>query len=99
MDENPTVESSRLAEIFTIRKTTSANIIKEEKNIRSQHELFHEKSTKRTCSVKKVMRSYTSGTRDVVLLTFIQMDHWRKRRQKRSKKDFRTVDFSTSNGW
>ena len=52
MDENPTVESSKLAEIFTIRKTTSANIIKEEKNIRSQHELFHEKSTKRTCSVK-----------------------------------------------
>ena len=49
VDENPTVESSKLAEIFTIRKTAAANIIKEEKNICSQHELFHEKSTKRNC--------------------------------------------------
>ena len=37
----------KLAEIFKIRKTAAANILKEEKSIRSQHELFNEKSKKR----------------------------------------------------
>ena len=44
---NPTLGCRKLAEIFKIGKTAAANINKEEKNIRSQHELFHEKSKKR----------------------------------------------------
>ena len=36
-----------LEEIFKIGKTAAANILKEEKSIRSQHELFREKSKKR----------------------------------------------------
>ena len=36
-----------LEEIFKIGKTAAANILKEEKSIRSQHELFREKSEKR----------------------------------------------------
>ena len=42
-------------------------------------------------STEKLMRSYTSGTRDVVLLTFIKIEQCWKRRQRRSKKDFKTV--------
>ena len=40
---NPTLGCRRLSNMFKIGK----NIIKEKKNIRSQHELFHEKSKKR----------------------------------------------------
>ena len=66
----------KLVEILKIGKTTTANIIKEEKNICSQHELFHEKLKNEIvlASTKILLRSYTSGNRDVVLLTFIQMD-------------------------
>ena len=42
--ENPTLGCKKLAEIFKIGKTVTANIIKKEKNIHSQHELFNEKS-------------------------------------------------------
>ena len=35
---NPTLECRKLAETFKIGKTAAANTIKEEKNIRSQHE-------------------------------------------------------------
>ena len=38
----PTLECRKLAEIFKIGKTGATNIIKEDKNTRSQHELFHE---------------------------------------------------------
>lgn len=66
----------KLVEILKIGKTTAANIIKEEKNICSQHELFHEKLKNEIVlgSTKILLRSYTSGNRDAVLLTFIQMD-------------------------
>ena len=37
----------KLAEIFKIGKAASANILKEEKSIRSQHEFFRQKSEKR----------------------------------------------------
>ena len=44
---NPTLGCRKFAEIFKIEKTAAANITKEEENIRSQHELFHEKYKKR----------------------------------------------------
>ena len=44
---NPKYGCRKLAEIFKIRKTAAENILKEEKSVRSQHELFHEKSKKR----------------------------------------------------
>ena len=44
---NPNFGCRKLAEIFKIGKTAAANILKEEKSIRSQHELFREKSKKR----------------------------------------------------
>ena len=44
---NPKYGCRKLAEIFKIRKTAAENILKEEKSIRSQHELFREKSRKR----------------------------------------------------
>ena len=44
---NPNFGCRKLAEIFKIGKTAAANILKEEKSIRSQHELFCEKSKKR----------------------------------------------------
>ena len=44
---NPTFWWEKLAEIFMIGKAATANIFKEEKTIRSQHELFWEKSKKR----------------------------------------------------
>ena len=44
---NPNFGCIKLAEIFKIRKTTAAKILKEEKSIRNQHELFCEKSKKR----------------------------------------------------
>ena len=44
---NPTVGCRKLAELFKIGKTAAGNIIKEKKNICSQHELFHEKCKKR----------------------------------------------------
>ena len=44
---NPNFGCRKLAEIFKIRKTAAANILKEEKSIHSQHELFNEKSKKR----------------------------------------------------
>ena len=43
---NPNFGCRKLAEIFKIGKTAAANILKEEKSIRSQHELFREKSKK-----------------------------------------------------
>ena len=43
---NPNFGCRKLAEIFKIGKTAAANILKEEKSIRSQHELFHEMSKK-----------------------------------------------------
>ena len=44
---NPNFGCRKLAEIFKIRKTAVANILKEEKSNQSQHELFREKSEKR----------------------------------------------------
>ena len=70
---NLTLGCRKPAERFKIAKTAAAIIIKEEKKIRSQHELFHKKSKKRN-HPGKLIKSYTSDTRDVVLLTFIQMD-------------------------
>ena len=43
---NPNFGCRKLAEIYKIGKTAAANILKEEKSIRSQHELFREKSKK-----------------------------------------------------
>ena len=43
---NPNFGCRKLAEIFKIGKTAAANILKEEKSIRSQHELFRGKSKK-----------------------------------------------------
>ena len=44
---NPNFGCRKLAEKFKIGKTAAANIVKEEKSIRSQHALFREKSKKR----------------------------------------------------
>ena len=44
---NPNFGCRKLAEIFKIGKTASASILKEEKSVRSKHELFREKSKKR----------------------------------------------------
>ena len=44
---NPKFGCRKLAKKFKIGKTATANILKEEKSIRSQHELFREKSKKR----------------------------------------------------
>ena len=43
---NPNFGCRKLAEIFKIGKTVAAKILKEKKSIRSQHELFCEKSKK-----------------------------------------------------
>ena len=45
--KNPKFGCRKLAEIYNIGKTAAANILKNEKKIREQHELFHEKSKKR----------------------------------------------------
>ena len=44
---NPNFGCRKLTEIFKIGKTAAENILKEEQFIRSQHELFCEKSKKR----------------------------------------------------
>ena len=44
---NPNFGCRELTEIFKIGKTAAENILKEEQSIRSQHELFCEKSKKR----------------------------------------------------
>ena len=44
---NLNFECIKLTKIFKIGKTAAANILKEEKSIRSQHKLFREKSKKR----------------------------------------------------
>ena len=49
---NPNFGCRKLAKKFKIGKTATANILKEEKSIRSQHELFREKSKKRNRSGK-----------------------------------------------
>ena len=46
-EANPNFGWRKLAEMFKIGKTAAANILKEEKSIRSQHELFCEKSKER----------------------------------------------------
>ena len=73
--ETPMLGCRKLAEIFKIRKTAASNIIKEE-NIRRQHEYFMKNLRNEIvlASIEELMRSYTSDTRDVVLLTFIKMD-------------------------
>ena len=43
---NPNFGCRKLAEIFKIRKAVAGNILKDEKSICSQHELFCEKSKK-----------------------------------------------------
>ena len=45
--KNPKFGCRKLAEIYNIGKTAAANILKNEKKIREQHETFHEKSKKR----------------------------------------------------
>ena len=42
----------KLADIYMIGKTALANILKDEKKIREQHEMFCEKSKKRNCHGK-----------------------------------------------
>ena len=44
---NPNFGCRKLVEIFKIGKTAAANTLREEKFIRSLHELFREKSKKR----------------------------------------------------
>ena len=45
--ENPKLGCRKLADIYKIGKTAAAKIIKEEKKIREQHEMFREKAKKR----------------------------------------------------
>ena len=73
----------KLAEIFKIGKTAASNIVTEE-NIRGQHEYFMKnlRNEIALASTEKLIRSYTSDTRDVALLTFIKMDQYWKRRQR-----------------
>ena len=68
---NPNFGCRKLAEIFKIGKTAPANILKEEKPIRSQHELFREKSKKRNWPGKyqKINDIYTCGIRDFEYLS------------------------------
>ena len=46
--KSPKLGYRKLADIYKIGKTTAANILKNEKKIRDQHEMFCEKSKKRT---------------------------------------------------
>ena len=71
----PKFRSRKLAENFKIGKTAAANILKEEKSIRSQYELFCEslRNVIGLASTKKSMGFYFCGIRDVVLPIFIQM--------------------------
>ena len=71
----PKFRSRKLAEHFKIGKTAAANILKEEKSIRSQYELFCEslRNVIGLASTKKSMGFYFCGIRDVVLPIFIQM--------------------------
>ena len=73
--DNPKFGCRKLAENFKIGKTAAANILKEEKSIRSQHELFCEslRNVIGQASTKKSMGFYFCGIRDVVLPIFIQM--------------------------
>ena len=45
--KNPKLGCRKLADIYKIRKTAATNILKDEKKIREQHEMFCEKSKKR----------------------------------------------------
>ena len=45
--KNPKLGCRKLADIYKIGKTAAANILKNEKKIREQHEIFFEKSKKR----------------------------------------------------
>ena len=49
---NPTLGCRKLTEILNIRKTAAANVIREEENMRSRHELLHEKPKKLNCPSK-----------------------------------------------
>ena len=44
--KNPKLGCRKLANIYKIGKTTAANILKNEKKIREQHEMLREKSKK-----------------------------------------------------
>ena len=72
---NPNFGCRKPAEIFKIGKTAAVNILKEEKSIRSQYELFCEslRNVIGLASTKKSMTFYTCSIKDVVLRIFIQM--------------------------
>ena len=44
--KNPKLGCRKLADIYKIGKTAATNILKNEKKIREQHEVFYEKSKK-----------------------------------------------------
>ena len=48
----PKLGCRKLADIYMIGKTALENILKDEKKIREQHEMFCEKSKKRSCHGK-----------------------------------------------
>ena len=64
-----TLDVENLQKYLKSEKAAAANILKEEKSIRSQHELFHEMSKKLNWPGKyqKIMTFYTCGIRDFVL--------------------------------
>ena len=74
--KNPTIGCRKLIEIFLLEKTIIANIVKEEKNIHSQHEIFHEKSKTQNHPDKyqKNNEILYKWYHRCCALTFIQMD-------------------------
>ena len=90
---NPTVGCRKLTEIFKIRKTAAANIIKEEENMRSQHELLHEKPKKRNWPGKhrKINEILYEWNLPCCASNIYQCEPTLKEEAKAIKKDFRTV--------
>ena len=74
--KNPTIGCRKLAGIFLLEKTIIANIVKEEKNIHSQDEIFHEKSKtqNRPGKYQKKNEILYKWYQRCCGLTFIQMD-------------------------
>ena len=94
--KNPKLGCGKQADVYKIRKTAAANILKNEKKIR-EHEMFCEKSKKRTCHGK--YHKINKILLHVVLLTSTQMlnEEAMVIKEKLQNNDF--PDFSASDGW
>ena len=73
--KNPKLGCGKLANIYKIGKTAAANILKDEKKNREQHEMFCEKSKKRNRHGKyhKINEILFKWYKRCCVLTSIQM--------------------------